>query len=893
MDGIFRSIWEASLFAIPVILLLAICSNRLGKRYGAKWRYLLWLVVAVRLCVPVQLSLPERMEGMRMEVPSVQNGARGVLEVKNPEYLASSDGDKEAMKEIMQIPREEGTFTMLHIDFSGGDDGNDRDMIDFFLAYPNILWFLGVVLFLVWQRWKYTSFRKMLKRNRRKILDAAVLDTYYTLCKNIGIKKRPELYFCGGLPSPLCVGFFKQEIYINSEDREERDLRLILQHELTHCRRRDVWYKGMLLLARALHFFNPFVHWMAKLAEKDMELSCDVAVMENCTMEERQAYSMAILRTVREANHKGMQLSTAFFGGKEELKLRFENIFDMTTKKRGIALFVAAALVVCGGTAFVGCGTPETEEEMLTGVVYGDYTEELVYQLYEAKLDYIGDHIGVGKILGLLPLPDGVTYNEEGMELFTSEEPYGVRRHLNQKDTEETVYEDSAGEKYLDNRWYTIHGLIFLALVDNADYLEYAFHQEYRSGRSTGVVVRSVHGETRESAAHYFGEKDLREFAADEETFRNFVAAINRYFYEGIETPEDIQRLIELDDAAAQERMNEMLNSSLSADSDEVGSDDSLALQMIYADSLVDEIAEQKLTSSSPLDYIKCDQYTKLVQMGEPALREFLSQFAMGYVGDDLRGQIMMLACQDILGEERRTDVAPKDWYMYQKAIDSFLMTPFLYDAQMQEMFYTAKLEKDYGMNESAAKKWSVVAAGQDERLQGVYAALDAHFNEGIKTGDQVTFYAPLVYDIQEKGDTMHVLAVIADSTYAVSRSVNGFGSRSLIEQGGSVIPSRLDFEKRGGKWVLMKWTQAKDGSYYADSIKEMCDGDSGLANKMISYDQEACQMLLWQNIIYYMKANYDGMHIPIYFNSFMEEKNVEKINQYIEAIPLYEATSF
>ena len=80
--------------------------------------------------------------------------------------------------------------------------------------------------------------------------------------------------------------------------------------------------------------------------------------------------------------------------------MRFENIFDMTQKKRGIALFLAAALVVCGGTAFVGCAESETTEKTLSGTVYGDYTEETVHELYGAKLQYIGDHIGVGKILG-------------------------------------------------------------------------------------------------------------------------------------------------------------------------------------------------------------------------------------------------------------------------------------------------------------------------------------------------------------------------------------------------------------------------------------------------------------------------------------------------------------
>ena len=62
-----------------------------------------------------------------------------------------------------------------------------------------------------------------MKRNRRKVMDAAVLDTYYTLCREMEIRKRPEFYFCEPLPSPLCVGFFKPMVYINSEEREEKD----------------------------------------------------------------------------------------------------------------------------------------------------------------------------------------------------------------------------------------------------------------------------------------------------------------------------------------------------------------------------------------------------------------------------------------------------------------------------------------------------------------------------------------------------------------------------------------------------------------------------------------------------------------------------------------------
>ena len=136
MDAIFQNIWEMSLFAIPVILVFALLSNKLGKRYGAKWRYLLWMVIAIRLCIPVQIDLPEPMMGMKMEVPSVQNGAREVLEMKNPEYLIQSDADKEQMEEFRELVGSEATNYMLHVDFGVPDD---HDFFDFFLAYPDVL----------------------------------------------------------------------------------------------------------------------------------------------------------------------------------------------------------------------------------------------------------------------------------------------------------------------------------------------------------------------------------------------------------------------------------------------------------------------------------------------------------------------------------------------------------------------------------------------------------------------------------------------------------------------------------------------------------------------------------------------------------------------------------
>ncbi len=536
MDTVFRNLLEVSLFSLAVIVPLGLCSNLLGRRYGVKWRYLLWVVVAVRLVLPIQLSLPEPMEGMHVNLPAP------VISAELPE----TPGKPET------IPTESaGELHLLESQWVGGakdmllpfpEEEPEVGFQDFAAERLWLFWIVGALAFAGWQGWKYAAFRRMLKRNSRKVRDSALLDDYHSLCHNMGLEKCPVLYFCGALHSPLCMGLFRQGIYINSEDREPGDMRLILKHELTHCKRRDLWFKALLLLARTMHFFNPFVHWMARLAERDMEYSCDVSVMQDCSLEERQAYSMAILRTVREGQQNGAVLTTAFSGGKKELKTRFENIFDMGVKKRGTVLFTAAALAVCCGTAFVGCQAERSD------IVYGDYTEEIVTAMYQKKPVSLDDKSSVVELMERMPVPDGVSYHLNEYLLHVYEKPY-IGFIVDWEETSETVYAFE-NENYTDDRWCQIHAMMIFALSDEIETIRYEFRVQEK-----GYSYSREREFEREDMKRYFGETDLRQFAADEETFRAFVQAINRYFYHKKDSAREIHGLVEFDDAAAQKRM--------------------------------------------------------------------------------------------------------------------------------------------------------------------------------------------------------------------------------------------------------------------------------------------------------------------------------------------------
>lgn len=1047
MDAIFRNVLEISLFSIAVILPLGLCANRLGRRYGVKWRYLLWVVLAVRLVSPVQLSLPEQMQGLRMELPAPTLSAEPMQKQEGIVSEIPAAGTAEIALPEIQWTDGANALPMPEAEF----EESNVSLWDIFANRLWVLWAAGVLVFMGGQGWKYASFRRMLKRGSRKVRDAAVLDCFYSLCREMGLEKRPALYFCEGLPSPLCMGLFRQEVYINSEDREPEDMRLILKHELTHCKRRDLWFKALLLLARAMHFFNPFVHWMARLAERDMEYSCDMAVMENCTLEERQTYSMAILRTVREGQQKGAVLTTAFSGGKKELKARFENIFDMSTKKRGVALFMAASLAVCCGTAFVGCQkaqdtvyggyteeivtamyqlTPilatekvegdtvppvlrllslipmpegaeydvsgytsytiddhpyyvrmnvyweKTKETAYTldgesyedsrwkeihamlllalvedidqvqfhmienekqysfatsfdrdymkryfgeadlrsfaadeetfrafvqavnkyfyydidrpeeirklvdlndaaaqkrmslfldeagaGIVYGDYTAARVRKLYDAKLEYVGNASGVGKIFGLLPLPDGVTGSEEGMELFTTGAPYGARLYLKaEKDTGILMpIEDGI---WIDTRWFDIQAMIFLALVDNADYVEYSLDLW-----ETDASVKKIQTFDREAAKQFFGETDLRDFAENEETFQGFVKALNRYFYEGIDTPEKIVALYMLSDAEAQERMERML-------SDETLEEDADAQAQKIDDlfwKITNDNAEAML-SSNPLDYMDCQEYEELIRIGEPTLKYCLMQFAAGKDLDTLKGHIMKFACQDILGQERNAAQTPEEWYFLYAAVDSMYCVPFAYD----EAVYTEDLGQ-YTFHSPAAEQWGILAAGKNERLRAVYdAAAERFHSETGFTGHKTTVFAPVVYGWEEKEDGFSAYLILCYRNFLlIHTQEDGYG---FYEGDGASLPVRMDFAYTDSGYTLTNWIEPDNDGGFEESVNEMCSDMPGMAEKLIERAYGGEEELLEQNIVYYMKAHYDGMNIPVFLSSQARPETAEMI---------------
>ena len=110
--------------------------------------------------------------------------------------------------------------------------------------------------------------------------------------------KDPSVFRCPAVRGPMMLGYFRPMILLPETDYTPEEFMAVLLHERAHFRRGDTWYKLLLLLANAVHWFNPLVWWMVRMAQEDLELACDELVIRRQGSEFRRHYSSAILKTL-------------------------------------------------------------------------------------------------------------------------------------------------------------------------------------------------------------------------------------------------------------------------------------------------------------------------------------------------------------------------------------------------------------------------------------------------------------------------------------------------------------------------------------------------------------------------------------------------------------------
>lgn len=327
MRGLFLMVLSMSGTASLVILLVLLFRLFLRKAPRV-FSYALWAAVLFRLLCPVTVESPVGIIPSGMPVLLERR-----LEVADRLSVADRPGapDSSGASNISSDPdnlamAEESADTGGITDFQEGLAPQSVTPLAGLLAIATAVWLCGAAGLLLY------SLISLFQLQRR-LLGATPL------------AGERQVWLADHISSPFVLGLFRPRIFLPSDlPKEERGY--ILFHERTHIRRLDPCFRALAWLAAVIHWFNPLV-WLAfYLAGKDMEISCDEAVLRNIDRDIRADYSSTLLRL---STGKRLPIGPLAFGD-SRLQSRIKHVLHY--KKPALwVINLALITVLASGTA--------------------------------------------------------------------------------------------------------------------------------------------------------------------------------------------------------------------------------------------------------------------------------------------------------------------------------------------------------------------------------------------------------------------------------------------------------------------------------------------------------------------------------------------------------------
>lgn len=387
------------LFTSTILIIAIFCLRKLtlGK-ISMRLRYGLWLLVAVRLLLPVSvgtsaLSVMNLMpETFREKAQAFSTGGAATHEI------SVDDG-----QDLTPAGRKDDVFSDRQYTGAGMEtaDGQAKEGVGFTLAAGEAeqaetklegkttgkngavsetggtplskllaaLWVLGFFAVGGYMLFESQRFVRYLHRNRRELPAERLPDEFAQRLA----KRNMRVYQVTGLPGPCLVG---RHIYIGEgAAAKEQNLTHVLAHEYCHALHGDRFWAFLRCALAAVYWFDPFVWAAAYAAKQDSELACDEAAVKLLGEPERFAYGRTLISLLELAGGGERCPGTSFMteGGERSVRERITALTGTGRKKKAVLVAVLFATALFCGCAFTGAEREDTDfaEETGNGAIAG------------------------------------------------------------------------------------------------------------------------------------------------------------------------------------------------------------------------------------------------------------------------------------------------------------------------------------------------------------------------------------------------------------------------------------------------------------------------------------------------------------------------------------------
>lgn len=322
LDSIFGWILQAS-WQAAVLVMLVLCAQWVFRnRLSPAWRYGLWMLVVVRLLVPVSpqsaVSIfnlarlnPARLESAPLD--DTESGASAPKDFATPDPFPPNNsmtvqpkGDSHRAHVVesraVANPGEAPATPIQPIRSSPIQS----------MRFAALVWLAVAGLLLLRLIWAQSVLRARLK-GHAQVQDPRLVPLIAECCARMGVDEPITIVETKLVQSPAVCGLLKKWLLLPAgfaNRFSDAELRHVLLHEFAHLKRRDLEVHWLMTILQALHWFNPVVWFAFGRMRADRELATDTLALARVSASDNLAYGETILKVVegitRSAARPGM-----------------------------------------------------------------------------------------------------------------------------------------------------------------------------------------------------------------------------------------------------------------------------------------------------------------------------------------------------------------------------------------------------------------------------------------------------------------------------------------------------------------------------------------------------------------------------------------------------------